>query len=491
MDRSQDPSPLHTAWREIREETSLTECSLMLFRRGREFTFTDEAIGREWTIFPFAFLLRSQGAEESIRLDWEHTTWKWFDVADVVNRAQDGIGDDIFVPRLAESLRRVYPEGDAAFGTCAPKLGRALWQLREDHKSGARELASIALKLFRDLLSDALPAPEGDARREWWDKVKMMAWHIWRNGRESMGASILSALLPVLAQLETLVLTPPLTTPIKSDEMLAVVDSSLEERTSITRRVCDSLASFVGKDVLPYRNDDRKTLRILTLSSSSTIREGILHLVSTLSPGDVDVIDLRILESRPLFEGVSLSAALSRALTESKNQSKIRLNITIYSDASAALAAQGIDIILIGADRIASDGAVSNKVGSLPAVLSAKHVAPQCRTVVVSELGKIAEPGESPGVEESTPLEVSNTWRADAVSGVEHLETMMKRQNISDETVAINVRNTYFEWVPAELIDVYICEQGINTVDDIRQRSEWVATQIDRVFHSSGSGSTV
>lgn len=470
--------------RELREETSLSESSLTLFRCGREFSFSDEVVGREWTIYPFAFLLKSQGAEESIRLDWEHTTWKWFDVADILNRAPDGIGDEPFVPRLAESLRRVYPEGDyATFGTCAPKLSRALWQLREDHKSGARELASIALKLFRDLLSDSLPAPEGDARRDWWDRVKMMAWHIWRNGRESMGASILSALLPVLAQLETLVLTPPSTTPIGSDEILATVDSAMEERASITRRVCDALASFVEKDILPHRLDSRKPLRILTLSSSSTIRESILHLLTTLSPGDVAAIDLRILESRPLFEGVSLSATLSRAFSEPKNRSKIRLNITIYSDASAALAAQGIDMILIGADRIASDGAVSNKVGSLPAVLSAKHITPQCRTVVVSELGKIAEPGESLGVEESTPLEVSNTWRADAVSGVDQLEPILMRQNTSDEYVSVNVRNIYFEWVPAGLIDVYICEQGINTVDDIRRRSDWVATQIDRVFH--------
>ena len=51
--------------------------------------------------------------------------------------------------------------------------------------------------------------------------------------------------------------------------------------------------------------------------------------------------------------------------------------MTIYTDAAAVLASStpsGVDILLLGADRIASNGATSNKTGTLPAVLSARFV---------------------------------------------------------------------------------------------------------------------
>lgn len=103
----EDPSPQAAAWREIREETTLTPSSLELMRQGKSYVLPDESIGREWTIYPFAFRLKEAGeggrGEEAIELDWEHDTWAWYDPFEVEDE-----GNSAFVPRLAESLRRVW-----------------------------------------------------------------------------------------------------------------------------------------------------------------------------------------------------------------------------------------------------------------------------------------------------------------------------------------------------------------------------------------------
>ncbi|POR32796.1 Methylthioribose-1-phosphate isomerase, partial [Tolypocladium paradoxum] len=131
-----DTSPLATAWRELREETALAPPSLRLLRQGKPYSFADAAVGREWAIHPFAFVL-APGAR--IALDWEHEGYAWFDPAAVTDDAAFG-----GVPRLLESLRRVCFDID--MGRAAARvLERGLAALREDHDSGARQLASAAL----------------------------------------------------------------------------------------------------------------------------------------------------------------------------------------------------------------------------------------------------------------------------------------------------------------------------------------------------------
>jgi translation initiation factor 2B subunit (eIF-2B alpha/beta/delta family) len=103
-------------------------------------------------------------------------------------------------------------------------------------------------------------------------------------------------------------------------------------------------------------------------------------------------LDIRLLESRPLYEGVSFaSTLLSRFQSHSKTSP---VKITLYPDAAAALAS-GVDVLLLGADRIAASGAVSNKTGSLPATLSVRHISPVAKVVVLSEPEKVTEPGQT------------------------------------------------------------------------------------------------
>lgn len=97
---------------------------------------------------------------------------------------------------------------------------------------------------------------------------------------------------------------------------------------------------------------------------------------------DLETLELRILESRPLFEGASLASSLLSQFKSQFPQGTKNLEVKIYTDASAAHAATGVDLVLLGADRISSTKGVSNKTGSLPAVLSAKHIQPSVKVLV-------------------------------------------------------------------------------------------------------------
>jgi translation initiation factor 2B subunit (eIF-2B alpha/beta/delta family) len=450
-------------------------------------------VGRQWTIYPFGFRLKGKEeggrGEEGIRTDWEHEGWEWHD-PDAVVAVDD---DEAFggVPRLKESLRRVWFEGD--FGpqsTAGRKLAVGLERLQTDHESGSRQLAAMALGTFREVIVDM--GSTGQVGNEiWWEKVRMAAWHLWKNGRESMGAPILNALIAALVDIEPIVLDTE-DKGNKKDRVLAAIDRLIENRKSTTARVSDAFASYIQENILNQK--DKYSLTILTLSASSTIRDCIVHAAIT---SNAQLLVLRVLESRPLYEGVTIASSILSDFRSRANAPRVQ--ITIYTDASAALASGGVDILLLGADRISSSGAVSNKTGSLPAVLSARCISPSTKVVVLSELEKVAEPGDPHThiVEENNPEEITRAWRQSNVKGWHVLEAALKAQSEEHPEeqreqkgkvhATVSVKNIYFEWVRPEAInefDAYVCEDGVLSVDDIRKRSAWVGMQIEKFFGS-------
>lgn len=80
--------------------------------------------------------------------------------------------------------------------------------------------------------------------------------------------------------------------------------------------------------------------------------------------------------------------------------------MTAHTDASVCVAAQGVDIVLIGANPISRPAVVSNKNGSLPAALTAKYVAPGVKNIIVSEKEKVLS-FFPPGQGENNPQEVT------------------------------------------------------------------------------------
>jgi len=385
--------------------------------------------------------LNSPAADEQrICIDWEHESWGWHDpdeaIRNLESRALNG------VPRLTDSLRRVWFEYD--LGPVAGKiLAEGLEKLANDYESGARQLADAALLTLKGVLQ---ALEESD---DVWSKLRMAAWHLCKNGRESMSAAITSVLLTGLAAVESALKE-------SRQAALKALDAQLEARKESAAKVATAFAGFLE------RTFPEKKVSILTLSESSTIRTGLLKAAQSGL-----TLDLRILESRPLFEGVSLAGSLSQELKTGDH------SITLYTDASAALAARGADVVVIGADRIASSGAVSNKTGTLPTLLSAKHISPGVKTVMLGESDKVA-PGkpEEHVVENNDPEQLRRAWRHEYNSA----------RVCSGANLDFRVHNVFFEWAPADLVDVYITERGEWTVHDIAQHADRLLEEETRFF---------
>ena len=370
------------------------------------------------------------------------------------------------VPKLVNSLRRVWPEYD--LGPDAGKaLTRGLQKLRDDHESGARQLAGMAISTLKEVISKMDSSTVGE---KWWANIQMAAWHLCKNGRESMGAGITSSLIAVLDRIES-IFAKDITSAEKIQQILRAFDEQTAQRQASTSHIRDNFVKYL-QETLPHTISSKGSISILSMSSSSTISSSLLEAAAAL---DVN-LDLRILESRPKCEGASLAAKLLEAAEE-----KTKLAITLYTDSSAALAADGVDIVLLGADRISAEGDVSNKTGSLPTILSARHVAPDVKIVILSETEKIAGPGSASEhvVEDNDPLEVTAAWDAAGVRGQAAIESSLRS---GSGTKRVTVKNIYFEWVPARLIDAYVTEQGLWSSKDIARRSQWIGREMDRFF---------
>ena len=90
--------PLAQAYREIEEETGLTQDEMTLLQTGEPLEVLDAQAGRRWTVHPFLFEVRP---DAQVRVDWEHTEARWV-------RPEEVFAFET-VPQLAEVLMRVYP----------------------------------------------------------------------------------------------------------------------------------------------------------------------------------------------------------------------------------------------------------------------------------------------------------------------------------------------------------------------------------------------
>jgi PncC family amidohydrolase len=95
MDRPADEQ----AWIEISEETGLTKKEASLSVKGQPVEVLDIALKTRWIVHPYLFKVTRLDA---IKIDWEHTEYKWIDPA--------VIGNFDIVPGLEEALVSVMPE---------------------------------------------------------------------------------------------------------------------------------------------------------------------------------------------------------------------------------------------------------------------------------------------------------------------------------------------------------------------------------------------
>ncbi|MEU8685521.1 S-methyl-5-thioribose-1-phosphate isomerase [Streptomyces sp. NPDC048611] len=155
-------------------------------------------------------------------------------------------------------------------------------------------------------------------------------------------------------------------------------------------------------------------------------------------------------ETRPLLQGARLTAY---------EAARAGMAYTVLSDGAAgSLFAGGeVDAVLIGADRIAADGSVANKVGSYPlAVLARYHhvpfvvVAPTSTVDLETEEGADIEVEQRPG-QEVTEFSLPSVQGPGAEAGIA----------IPVAPLGAQAYNPAFDVTPAELVTAIVTEAGV------------------------------
>ncbi len=146
---------------------------------------------------------------------------------------------------------------------------------------------------------------------------------------------------------------------------------------------------------------------------------------------------VRVDETRPLLQGARLTAwELAEA--------GIPYEIVVDAAAPGLLAAGAVDAVVVGADRIASNGDVANKVGTYAlALAAARHHVPFVVAAPESTIDESVGDGASIPIEERSPREVVSV------------------QGVRIAPAGAAVRNPAFDVTPADLVTAIVTEQRV------------------------------
>ncbi len=169
---------------------------------------------------------------------------------------------------------------------------------------------------------------------------------------------------------------------------------------------------------------------VLTHSYSGTVREVLLAAKRGRKLKRVICT-----ESRPVCEGVELARLLGEA----------HIPVTLVVDAASFLYLPHVDLVLVGADTVTTQGVV-NKIGTALLALGARHVGVPCYTVCGSEkLLPASVP--APPQPQRNPAEV-----------------------LAHPPPSVTVENFYFDETPLKLFTAVVTERGVHTPEEVARR---------------------
>jgi methylthioribose-1-phosphate isomerase len=157
-------------------------------------------------------------------------------------------------------------------------------------------------------------------------------------------------------------------------------------------------------------------------------------------------------ETRPLLQGARLTAY---------EAARNGMAYTLLTDnaAGSLFAAGEVDAVLIGADRIAADGSVANKVGSYPlAVLARYHHVPFIVVAPVTTVDATTRDGGSIEVEQRAGHEVTE---AAAPRGPVTGAGAGAGGGIPVAPLGTQAYNPAFDVTPPELVTAIVTEEGV------------------------------
>jgi len=143
-------------------------------------------------------------------------------------------------------------------------------------------------------------------------------------------------------------------------------------------------------------------------------------------------------ETRPLYQGARLTAW---------ELDRVGIDVTLICDNMAAttMASGAIDLVIVGTDRVAHNGDVVNKIGTLNVAILCKHFGiPFYVACPSSTFDPDTQSGSLVPIEQRAPSEV-----------------------LGDHAADVQVINPAFDITPAHLVTGIITEKGITTPTEI------------------------
>lgn len=190
--------------------------------------------------------------------------------------------------------------------------------------------------------------------------------------------------------------------------------------------------------------------RILTHCNSGSLvsgGEGTAFAVALAAHRAGQLRRLWVDETRPLLQGARLTAY---------EAARSGMAYTLLTDnaAGSLFAAGEVDAVLIGADRIAADGSVANKVGSYPlAVLARYHHVPFIVVAPVTTVDQDTPDGASIEVEQRPGYEVTEVT-------VPQVPVAGAGGGIPVAPLGTQAYNPAFDVTPPELVTAIVTEEG-------------------------------
>jgi methylthioribose-1-phosphate isomerase len=224
-----------------------------------------------------------------------------------------------------------------------------------------------------------------------------------------------------------------------SKEGALIAEAMWDEAMAIVAEATDDHGRLAeaGQSILPAT--EGRPLRILTHCNTGPLACGqfgtALGIVQAAHAHERP-LHVWVDETRPYLQGARLTAWELR---------QAGVDHTLIPDMAAGpLMAQGqVDVIIVGADRIAANGDTANKVGTYTlAVLAARHGIPFVIAAPLSSVDLATETGDGIPIEDRAAAEV----------------TELRGIRIAPEGTA--VRNPAFDVTPAELITAIVTEEG-------------------------------
>jgi methylthioribose-1-phosphate isomerase len=296
---------------------------------------------------------------------------------------------------VAQGIREMVVRGAPAIG-CAAAYGVALEALRQRGAAAA----DFAGRMERGF--DALAASRPTAVNLFWALRRMrMRW-------DSLASQ------PVAAQ---------------ADALLAQAHQILAEDIRVNRAMGEHGAALLadGARVLTHCNAGA----LATAGHGTAL--GVIRSAVEAGKRIAVVAD----ETRPFLQGARLTAW---------EMVQERIPVTLITDNMAGffMSRGEIDAVIVGADRVAANGDVANKIGTyMVAVLAQRHRIPFYVACPTSTIDMSLADGAAIPIEERSPEEVTGfrdcQWAADGV----------------------RVRNPAFDVTPAELVTALITERGV------------------------------